>query len=96
MNTMYINLLLNAVYRNCPEICPNFLLDIHQCITHIEHFELRNYRVNNAIDANRILRIKYLMNELTDVDFKTTLQQDEKKRQKSISFHITQKYTILF
>jgi hypothetical protein len=65
---------------------PHNLLKIHQCITHIQHHELRYLVVENVIEGNRGLRIKYLMNELSEEDFKTILQQSEKKRQKTIAF----------
>jgi hypothetical protein len=60
---------------------------IHQCITHINIHEIENHEVQDNIITNRNLRIKYLMNELSDLDFKTILQQNEKRRQKSIAFH---------
>ena len=65
---------------------PHNLLKIHQCITHIQHHELRYLVIENVIEGNRGLRIKYLMNELSEEEFKTILQQSEKKRQKTIAF----------
>ena len=82
----------NRVIRNMlvhcyPTIPSPFLLNIHQCITHIQHYELRNHNIQNVIEINRGLRVKYLINELSEIEFKTTLQQSEKKRQKTIAFH---------
>jgi hypothetical protein len=63
------------------------LTSIHQCITHIQHYELRIHVVENNIETNRILRIRYLLNDLSETEFKSTLQQSEKKRQKTIAFN---------
>jgi hypothetical protein len=60
---------------------------IHNCITHIQHYELRNHVVEDNIETNRELRVKYLINEISENEFKAALQQFEKKRQKNISFH---------
>jgi putative FmdB family regulatory protein len=60
---------------------------IHNCITHIQHHELRNHVVEDNIETNRELRVKYLINEISENEFKAALQQFEKKRQKTISFH---------
>ena len=62
------------------------LMRIHNCIAHIQHYELRHHVVADPIVANRDLRIKYLMNDIPEAAFKATLQQSEKKRQKVIAF----------
>jgi len=76
--------LRNVLSRIYKSKAPEFLYQIHQTITHIQHYEIRN-EVNN-VDTNRDLRIKYLMNEISEADFKITLQQHEKKRQKITGF----------
>jgi len=69
------------VYTMETQIITNF----HQLITHIMHQEIRD--LNRAItvntSANRKLRIQYLMNVLTENDFKVIIQQLEKKNNKS-------------
>lgn len=57
------------------------LMAFHRMLTHVEHEELRNYRTNR-IENNRDLRIKFLNNEITEKQFKTTLQRREKEREK--------------
>jgi len=68
-------------YDKAPKI-----MNIHNCITHIQQHELRNHIVEDPIVANRDLRVKYLMNDIPEAGFKATLQQAEKKRQKTIAF----------
>lgn len=48
---------------------------------HIERVEFRNYRTDH-IENNRDLRIKYLNNEITEDQFKKTLQKREKDVEK--------------
>ena len=57
------------------------LMSFHRMLTHVEGVELRNYRTNR-IENNRDLRIKFLNNEITEKQFKTTLQRREKEREK--------------
>jgi hypothetical protein len=64
----------------------HYLFNIYQCVMHIQHYELRNHNVEDIVVTNRSLRIKYLLNEITDAGFKAVLQQAEKKRQKAIAF----------
>ena len=59
----------------------NELMSFHRLLTHVEGEELRNYRTNR-IEGNRDLRIKFLNNEITEKQFKTTLQRREKEREK--------------
>ena len=61
---------------------------LHQVIVHIEHYELRNYVLEEYNpDTYRGLRIKYLMNDLGETEFKTELHQREKRRQKTTAFN---------
>jgi hypothetical protein len=78
MRNVITNIFGNATNSN--------LMRIHNCITHIQHYELRYHDVTDPIVANRDLRIKYLMNDIPEAAFKATLQQSEKKRQKVIAF----------
>ena len=56
---------------------------IHQLVLHIEHWELtRNYADHRPIDTMH-LRVKYLMNEISEEFMKNTLQRDEKTREKT-------------
>ena len=55
----------------------------HRIITHIEHHELRwNFREDQFVVNNRDLRVKYLLNELSEEEFKKTIQQREKTADK--------------
>ena len=69
------------VYTMETQIISNF----HQLIAHITGQEIRelnrNITMNNS--ANRKLRVQYLLNILTEKDFKATIQQLEKKNNKS-------------
>jgi len=62
----------------------SMIQDIHRQLSHITNYELRyNYREPDNPN-NLDLRIKYLMNEISEVDFKKTIQQREKKYSKII------------
>jgi len=74
------------VYTNVTQI-PSMIYLVHQCIIHIEHHEIGNHEVGDNVTLNRSLRIKYLMNELSESDFKITLQQNERRREKKTAFH---------
>ena len=73
-----LHILRNNLNRVYDVHVPTYLYKIHQCITHIQHFELVNHVVENHIVTNRNLRIKYMMNEISENDLKTVLQQNEK------------------
>lgn len=61
---------------------------IHNLIAHIENYELRwNYRdVPERVD-NTDLRVRYLMNELSEEEFKKTIQKREKALEKKRDLH---------
>lgn len=66
----------------------NRIIRLLRCLTHIYDYEILRNRVNNGNDvevANRDLRVKYLLNEITDDDWKKQLQQREKKREINIA-----------
>jgi len=75
--------MMSRLFNNNP---PQYIFNIYQCVMHIQHHELRNHIVEDVVVTNRSLRIKYLLNEITDAGFKAVLQQAEKKRQKAIAF----------
>lgn len=57
------------------------LMNMFRIITHIEMVEFRIYRTNR-IENNRDLRIKYLNGDITEEQFKRTLQKREKDVEK--------------
>jgi len=56
-------------------------LAIHRNMLHLEYF-MRQYRNENVVDRNRDLRVKYILNDITEANFKMTLQKQEKTRLK--------------
>lgn len=48
----------------------------------LEQYHMPKYRVSPIVN-NEKLRIKYLLNEISETDFKQTLQREEKKRDKN-------------
>jgi DNA-directed RNA polymerase beta subunit len=62
----------------------NKLFLIHRIIVHIQHVELA-FNDNDEL-INRNLRINFLMNKLSEKDFKQILQQNEKNKQKKNDF----------
>ena len=64
----------------------NSLYSIHNCITHIENYEMREHRITDIISYNRNLRVKYLLNEISENEFKRILQINEKSREKHRDF----------
>jgi hypothetical protein len=62
------------------------IYSIHNVITHLTHHELRENRID-VLSFNRKLRVKYLMNELHEGEFKIILQSKEKERGKKNDFH---------
>ena len=61
------------------------IYNIHNVITHIQHHELRQNNVDlQAVD--RGLRVKYLMNKISEHEFKKTLQLNEKNHEKVRDF----------
>ena len=59
----------------------------HNVVTHLLHHEIRNVIPQQNEETNRSLRVKYLMNEISEEQFKTTLQMNEKKISKQREFH---------
>lgn len=57
------------------------LRQAYRTLLHIQAVEFRRYRVNPAAN-NEQLRILYMLNELTDDEFKSKIQKKEKERAK--------------
>jgi hypothetical protein len=55
------------------------VLNYIRIITHIENIEYPRYTVNNNEDVNRDLRIKYLLNEISQTTWKFEIQARERK-----------------
>ena len=66
--------------------CVQTLTYIHRIVNHITQIEITNF---NDIDitTNRDLRVKYLMNELSEEDFKKSITIREKSRNKTVDFN---------
>ena len=79
-------------YRQYADNTPNpndmseneiIIYGVHRLITHIDEYEFRyNLRENALLNDNEDLRIRFLLNELTEEHFKKVIQQREKKNQK--------------
>lgn len=77
------------------------VFNIHRCVNHIEMVEMPRFRNTGYVETNEDLRVRYLMNELSEDDFKLQLQQREKRQQKRQSIFmilemITQVSTDIF
>jgi hypothetical protein len=60
------------------------LLDIHRLVYHIQGFELRNQKYNTDTPFNTLeYRVRYLMNEVSEQEFRALLQRCEKAREKN-------------
>jgi hypothetical protein len=62
------------------------MFSLHQLSSHIENVMIPNYHTNNLTN-NLDLRVKYLMNEMNEDQFKVILQQREKKNIKKKEIH---------
>ena len=60
--------------------------NLHRNTSHILNYELRQLQVIDPVIKNRDLRVKYILNELTEDQFKHELQLSEKKCQKVIAY----------
>jgi thiol-disulfide isomerase/thioredoxin len=77
--------------RGVPRDQQIVLMNIMQVINHILHVdrvlvEMRNHRNDDTQLVNRGLRVDYLLHRITDDNFKQTLQQNEKAREKKREF----------
>jgi len=62
------------------------LYSFHNCITHIQNYEMRNPNQDLNEENTRDLRVNYLLNQVTEEHFKYTLQKLEKQRSKTRDF----------
>lgn len=62
------------------------LYNIHNCITHIQHYEIRAVGEYNE-ESTRQLRIDFMLQKITEESFKKILQQIEKDRSKRRDFN---------
>ena len=65
----------------------NTLYNIHNIITHIQNYEIREHRIPNFVTFNRNLRVSYILNKITEAEFKKTLQLNEKSVEKHREFN---------
>jgi hypothetical protein len=77
---------LNRILSICEKKIKDTLYDCHRIIGHLNHIEIPRLTINDPIVRNRQLRVKYLMNEISEDQFKIILQQNEKLNQKKTDF----------
>lgn len=58
------------------------MLGFHRIVLHIEHVERPRYDTNVTDTVNSDIRIKYMLNEMSENDFKKTVQKREKAIEK--------------
>jgi hypothetical protein len=63
-----------------------FLTDYYQSLAHLRHDRLRRLPTNLDNQNNQDLRIAYLMKEISESEFKSTLQKRQKEREKGIEY----------
>jgi len=66
-----------------PALIPNnykIVFDFHRFINHVDRVEVPHYRIPH--ENNLELRVQYLTSQITEEDFKFTLQKNEKAREK--------------
>lgn len=63
-----------------------FAIMLTRLVAHITHDELRRYPTEPRHDANRDIRVLYMLNEMSDDEFKAKLQRREKDAQKKRDF----------
>jgi hypothetical protein len=57
----------------------NTVYNVHRLISHLEHYEFRyNLREEWLVTNNRDLRVKFLLNEISENELKTMIQKREK------------------
>ncbi len=61
--------------------------NLARLIRHIIRVEIPQYNTGNRADPNRDIRIAYLVNTMSETDFKTTLQKRERNRAKKHQLH---------
>ena len=68
-------------FKNDTQNC-RALMHIHRMILHTEHVEIVRYPVEHNERQNTDLRVKYLMNGISEEEWKRELQKREKSRMK--------------
>jgi hypothetical protein len=56
----------------------SIIRNIYRLLTHIQAVEMRRYRVLHNTEMNEFYRIRYMLNEITEVRFKQLIQREEK------------------
>ena len=82
------NLLINR-HKNNPNSknCESTMEKLVRNAIHMEHVIMPRYAIQNRERRNEDLRIKYMRNFMTEDDFKTVLQRNEKKCEKYREIH---------
>ena len=82
------NLLINR-HKNNPnsENCESYTEKLVRNAIHMEHVIMPRYAIQNRERRNEDLRIKYMRKIITEDDFKTVLQRNEKKCEKYREIH---------
>jgi hypothetical protein len=82
-NTFVRNLTTNVQRKmtNESEHQSRRVISICRMMIHLRRVDMAYYQVNHVLN-NQTLRIKYLRNQITEDNFKTTLQKNDKKHQK--------------
>lgn len=82
-----INPTINPITQQLPKEYTT-LMQIHRCINHVQAVEFHRYNNPGYVETNEDLRVRYLMNELSEEDFKLQLQQREKRNLKRRSIYM--------
>ena len=61
---------------------PKKIVEAHRAAAHIEYIVFPQYRVNEDLALNRSLRVKYMIDEITETAFKAELQKREQAQEK--------------
>jgi hypothetical protein len=72
-----------------PTEAVNSLLDFLRCLHHIQQIELHRYPVRNrGVQDNMDLRVRYLLNELEEEDWKRELQKRDRLHDKNAAHRL--------
>lgn len=67
--------------------CSDLIMHLVQNAIHMQGIIMPRYAIRNREDRNQNLRIDYMMNKLSEEDFKLILQRNEKKHEKYREIH---------
>lgn len=76
----------HLVRRDSSPLLRAQVLSIHRFAAHVECVDIPRFPTTRAINDNEDLRVRYLVNELNEVEFKRSLQMREKSREKQRDF----------